>query len=107
MHKYTSCISLYMPEKPLIAKLFSGDFQKNIVQRRKLGKYSSEGDILTLQIIQKTNQIMLCTGATEYKNLIFIMQIKYMRKTADIPQMFFLQKNCFYGDSFDGLDHFL
>ena len=59
-----------MPEKPLIAKLFSGDFQKNIVQRRKLGKYSSEGDILTLQIIQKTNQIMLCTGATEYADQI-------------------------------------
>ena len=54
-----------MPEKPLIAKLFSGDFQKNIVQRRKLGKYSSEGDILTLQIIQKTNQIMLCNGVQE------------------------------------------
>ena len=96
-----------MSEKLLIAKLLSGDFQKNIVQCRKFGKYSSEGDILTLQIIQKANQIMLCTGAAEYENLIFIVQIKYMRKTADVLQMLFFQKNCFYGDGFTGLDHFL
>ena len=107
MHKYTLRIFLYMPEKPLIAKLFSSDFQKNIVQCRKLGEYSSKSDILTLQIIQKSDQVMLGAGTAEYENLIFIVQIKYMRKTADILQMFFLQKNCFYGDSFAGLDHFL
>ena len=50
---------------------------------------------------------MLCTGAAEYENLIFIVQIKYMRKTADVLQMLFFQKNCFYGDGFTGLDHFL
>ena len=80
-----------MPEKLLITKLLSGDFQKNIVQCGKFGKYSSKGDILTLQIIQKANQIMLCTGAAEYENLIFIVQIKYMRKTADVLQMPFFQ----------------
>ena len=96
-----------MSEKLLIAKLLSGDFQKNIVQCRKFGKYSSEGDILTLQIIQKANQIMLCTGAAEYENLIFIVQIKYMRKTADVLQMLFFQKNGFYGDGFTSLDQFL
>ena len=107
MHKYTSCISLYMPEKPLIAKLFSGDFQKNIVQRRKLGKYSSEGDILTMQIIQKTNQIMLSTCAAERENLIIIMQINIMRKIPDILKVILFEKNCFLCDRFSCFDHFL
>ena len=96
-----------MPEKILITKLLSGDFQKNIVQCRKFGKYSSKGDILTLQIIQKANQIMLCTGAAEYENLIFIVQIKYMRKTADVLQMLLFLKICFYGGGVTGLDLFL
>ena len=96
-----------MSEKLLIAKLLSGDFQKNIVQCRKFGKYSSEGDILTLQIIQKANQIMLCTGAAKSEDLIFIMYIKYMGKISDILKLLFGQKKSFDGDRFAGFDHFL
>ena len=96
MHNYT-----------LITKLFSRYFKKYIIQCRKLRENPAKCEILALEVIQNPDQVMLCTGAAEYENLIFIVQIKYMRKTADVLQMPFFQKNCFYGDGFTGLDHFL
>lgn len=96
MHNYT-----------LITKLFSRYFKKYIIQCRKLRENPAKCEILALEVIQKPDQVMLCTGAAKREDLIFIMYIEYMRKIPDILKLFFGQKKSFDGERFAGFDHFL
>ena len=82
----------------LISQLFSGDLQKDIIQCGQLGKDSSKRNILALQIIKKTDQVMLRIGTAHDQHLFFILHIKHMLQCADIPEIFFFQGNGFYGD---------
>ena len=94
-------------EKALIAKLFSGNLKKDIIQSRKFGENSSKSNILTLKVVQKPNQIVLCACTAKSENLIFVMDIEYMRKISNILQMIFFQKNCLYSNGFACFYHFL
>lgn len=96
MHNYT-----------LITKLFSRYFKKYIIQCRKLRENPAKCEILALKVIQKPDQVMLCTGAAKGEDLIFIMYIKYMRKIPDILNLFFGQKKSFDSDRFTGFNHLL
>lgn len=96
MHNYTS-----------ITKLFSRYFKKYIIQCRKFRENPAKCEILALEVIQNPDQVMLCTGAAESEDLIFVMYIKYMRKISDILKLIFCQQKSFNGDRFPCLDHFL
>ena len=87
------CIFMYKYTQILITKLFSCNLQKDIIQSWKFGKDSSKRNILALQIIKKTDQVMLRIGTAHDQHLFFILHIKHMLQCADIPEIFFFQGN--------------
>lgn len=79
MHNYT-----------LITKLFSRYFKKYIIQCRKLRENPAKCEILALKVIQKPDQVMLCTGAAKSEDLIFIMYLKIHEEDFGYPEADFL-----------------